>query len=107
MATEVEPLAKPPAPAWRRLLVAAGWFALITVAVSAGVYLFNRNRLMSQLDRVTKELDETDPGWRYRDVFTNFKEIPAEEDSVPRIREILKSVPRGWPDYKQMEKFQD
>ncbi|MGL4551200.1 MAG: hypothetical protein ACRC33_08430, partial [Gemmataceae bacterium] len=52
-------------PAWRRVAVAAGWFALLIVAVSLAVYFVSRGRLVSQLDRLVKELDETDPGWRW------------------------------------------
>src|SRR4051812_36075263 len=98
--TETEPETKHAIPAWRRLLVAAGWFALVILAVSAGLYLFNRHRLMSQLDRVMKELDENDPGWRWPEPYQGRQAIPYEENSVPRILEIVNRLPRGWPDHK-------
>src|SRR5262245_15700794 len=101
MSTETEAEVRHPVPAWRRLLVAAGWFALLVVAVSAAVYFFNRHRLMSQLDRVMAELDETDPGWRWDGILANRPEVKDEENSARRIQSIVKAMPRTWPDYKQ------
>jgi hypothetical protein len=105
--TQTEPEAKRVVPAWRRLLVAAGWFALFVVAVSAGVYLFTRHRLVSQLDRVLAELDETDPGWRWPDPFQVRHDIPLEENCAERALAIIRDRPRGWPDAKTWDKFQD
>src|SRR5688500_7192514 len=103
MATEVEPNVKPQVPAWRRLLVAAGWFALATVVLCGAVYLFNRTRLMSQLDRAVKELDEQEPGWRWEGLLAARGELREEENSVPRILAVINAIPRGWPDFKKYE----
>jgi hypothetical protein len=62
-ATETEP--RRVVPAWRRMLVAAGWFALLLVAVTAAGYFYDRYRLVTQLERVMQELDEAGPGWRW------------------------------------------
>jgi hypothetical protein len=105
--TQTEPETKRVVPAWRRLLVAAGWFALLLVAVSAAVYFFNRHRLVSQLDREIEKLDESDPGWRWPTPFQDRRAIPYEENSVPRILEIVNAFPPGWPDSKKTETFQD
>ncbi|MGL4551199.1 MAG: hypothetical protein ACRC33_08425, partial [Gemmataceae bacterium] len=71
--------------------------------VSLAVYFVSRGRLVSQLDRLVKELDETDPGWRWDGILAAWPELKAEEDAAPRILAVVKALPRGWPDYKRME----
>src|SRR5262245_29556839 len=104
-ATATEPEVKRAVPTWRRLLVAAGWFALLIFVVSAGVYFFNRHRLMSQLDRVMAELDESDSGWRWDGILANRPEVKDEENGARRALAIGRDVPRNWPDYRKEEKF--
>src|SRR6476659_3178730 len=99
--TATEPEVKRAMPAWRRVLVATGWFALFCVAVSAAVYLLNRHRLMSQLDRVMAELDENDPGWRWEEILAARDEIREEENCANRVLAIARDVPRTWPDFKK------
>src|SRR4051794_22695246 len=102
--TETETEAPPRRTSLLRKLTLVGLgFAAILLLLSAVVYFVNRGRMVGRLEAAIKELDETDPDWRMDDLMRSRPEIAPGDNSAPRILEIVKSVPKGWPDWKRQE----
>lgn len=105
MSTETDPEAPPRrAPLWRRLLLTTLGFLAAVLLLTGVLYYVNRGQMVGRLDRVTKELNETDPNWKMDDLLRSRPEVLPDEDSVPRILAIARGLPRGWPDHKKYEK---
>ena len=98
---------KPEVPAWRRLVLLFALFALFMLVLLVGVTLFQRSQAIGRLTRIMKALDETEPGWRWDGLLATRAALKPEENSVPRILEIVRFIPRGWPDNAKWDAIYD
>jgi len=98
---------KQPVPAWRRVLVALGWFGLALLLLLAGLYGYARLHYTSRLDRLLKELDETDPTWRWEKMQAALPALQPGEDSSELVLRLSRAFPSSWPDAKLDEKLQN
>lgn len=93
---------RPASPWWRLVWVCLGLVALIA-AVSFGLALYARWQAEGRLRAEVEALDEADPDWRLDDLMRTIPELPAEENSAPRLLVVIRSVPKGWPKPEELE----
>src|SRR5262245_46793651 len=88
-------------PVWPRLSLVAAAFvgAVALLALAVGAYTSRQDaRLVAAIEEAEAELDQSDPNWRL-EALLRMPEVPADQDSGPRILAVARGVPEGWPEH--------
>jgi hypothetical protein len=92
---------------WWRWPVRLGLLLLVGLLATAGHLWWQHRQLSQQVEEAVAELDRTDPSWRLHEIEAAREVIPDEENSAPRVRAIVRLLPKGWDEHPCYKEEQD
>lgn len=99
---------KPPISVWRRLVFASLGLFLVALVVGVSIAWFGGERgAEDRFTAIMAKLDAEEFPWKFADLDDARPNPPDVENSARVVVHVDKMLPRGWPDQKFDDQFQD
>jgi hypothetical protein len=84
-------------PCWRRRLLLGGLVFLLLLLMLVGYSAYVLKTLEWELAEVRAELDRSEPGWRFEDLYARRRVLPEHENAAFQVLAAQKQLPDPWP----------